>query len=84
MHAVGVSQTQMDTLEDILQAVSEDLDASVPYADILRGKGFRTPKAILAAGSADRLSSICGLLPGDADVIWEAAEGTTGGSLYRL
>ncbi|EIE18315.1 hypothetical protein COCSUDRAFT_68290 [Coccomyxa subellipsoidea C-169] len=76
MDAVGVSQIQMDTLEDILQAVSEDLDASVPYADILKGKGYRTPKAILAAGSADRLSSICGLLPGDADVIWEAAEGT--------
>ena len=68
----------MSDLENLLQSMSAELDGSIDYASLLKSRGYRTPKGILAAKSAEGLSEACNLLIGDAQVIWEAAEGTTG------
>ena len=68
----------MSDLENLLQSVSAALDGSIDYAALLKSRGYRTPEGILAALSAEELGSDCGLLIGDAQVIWGAAGGMTG------
>ena len=68
----------MSDLENLLQSVSAALDGSIDYAAQLKSRGYRTPEGILAALSAEELGSDCGLLIGDARVIWRAAGGMTG------
>ncbi len=68
----------MSDLENLLQSLSAALDGSVDYSGLLRSTGYHTPDGILAALSAETLSSDCGLLIGDAQVIWRAAKATAG------
>lgn len=67
----------MASLEDLFQSVSADLGGLVgnntDYVSLLERRGFRTPNAILAAGSSERLQTACNLMPGEAMVIWKAA-----------
>lgn len=69
----------MPTLEELLQTLSARLDESIDYANILKGHGYRSPEAIVDAGSAEDLSRECALPIGDAKRIWKAAGGATGG-----
>ncbi len=66
------------TLEKLLDSVAADLDPAIDYRALLWSVGYRTPNAIKQAGNADRFRQACGLLPGDADIIWNAAGGVAG------
>ena len=66
----------MAALEGLLQSVESQLDPTFPYAARLRASGYRTPQAILAADSAEKLSEDCSLLIGDARILWKAAGGS--------
>ena len=66
------------TLEKLLDSVAADLDPAIDYRALLCSGGYRTPNAMKQAGNADRFRQACGLLPGDADIIWNAAGGVAG------
>ncbi len=71
----------MESLEELLRFVARDLDAEVSYEEKLRSGGYRTPHAIQQADTAKQIEEACKLLPGDANTIWKAAGGGTGGWL---
>ena len=50
----------------------------------LRSHGYRTPGAIKRADTAKQIEEACKLLPGDANTIWKAAGGGTGGQLSTV
>ena len=64
----------MEPNNDLLSSCQADLDKDLDYAAILRAGGYRTPAAVAAAASAARLQEACGLLAGDADILWSAAQ----------
>lgn len=64
----------MEPFSDLLSSCQAELDKVTNYAAQLRTGGYRTPSAVAKAASAERLQHACGLLPGDADVIWTAAQ----------
>ncbi len=66
------------TLQKLLDSVAAVLDPALHSRALLCSGGYQTPIAIKQAGNADRIQQACGLLPGDADVIWNAAGGVAG------
>ncbi len=71
----------MAPLEGLLQSVALQLDPAIDYATLLRASGYRTPEALLAANSAEKLSEDCNLLIADARILWKAAGGSSGGHI---
>ncbi len=64
------SMQVMDPFSDLFSICRAQLAQDTDYAAQLRAAGYRTPNAVTKAASAERLQHACGLLPGDADVIW--------------
>ena len=70
----------MATLQELLDSVADDLDPDIDYKAKLLSGGYRTPNAVRQGDKAD-LERACGLLLGDATVIWKAAGGVSGRQL---
>ncbi|KAL3150158.1 hypothetical protein ABBQ32_000020 [Trebouxia sp. C0010 RCD-2024] len=66
----------MATLQELLDSVADDLDPVIDYKAKLLSGGYRTLNAVKQADKAD-LERACGLLLGDATVIWKAAGGVS-------
>lgn len=73
----------MASIKGLLQSVALHLDPDIPYATLLRAKGYRTIESISRAPSAEKLSERCRLLIGDARILWNAAGGSSGGHILR-
>ena len=69
------------TLQELLASVAADLDPDIDYRALLCSGGYRTPSAIKQASNVDRIQQACELLPGDVDVIWNAAGRVAGQQL---
>ncbi|KAL3146642.1 hypothetical protein ABBQ32_000872 [Trebouxia sp. C0010 RCD-2024] len=67
----------MATLQELLESVADDLDPVIDYKAKLLSCRYRTLNAVKQADKAD-LERACGLLLGDATVIWKAAGGVSG------
>ncbi|KAL3151006.1 hypothetical protein ABBQ38_012877 [Trebouxia sp. C0009 RCD-2024] len=65
----------MNTLQELLDSVAADLDPAIDYTAQLCSGGYRTPNGIKQADNAEQIQRACGLLPGDANIIWKAAGG---------
>ncbi|DBA99022.1 TPA: hypothetical protein ACH3X1_014292 [Trebouxia sp. C0004] len=63
------------TLQELLESVAADLDPAVDYRAQLCSGGYRTPNGIKQADNAEQIQRACGLLLGDANIIWKAAGG---------
>ena len=61
--------------------MSEDLDPDTDYKTKLLSGGYRTPKLIKQADTAEQIQQACGLLIADANAIWKAAGGVSGSLL---
>ena len=61
--------------------MAADLDPAIDYIAQLRSGGYRTPNGIKQADNAEKLWQACGLLLGDANIIWKAASGIAGQQL---
>lgn len=66
------------TLQKLLDCVAADLDPAVDYRAQLCSGGYRTPNGIKQADNAEQVQRACGLLLGDANIIWKAAGGVAG------
>lgn len=71
----------MNTLQELLDSVAADLDPAIDYTAQLCSGGYRTPNGIKQADNAEQIQRACGLLPGDANIIWKAAGGLAGKQL---
>ena len=69
----------MGSLQNLTDSVADHLDPNILYEDRLRSGGFYTPDSIRAADSAQQLADACGLLFGEANMIWKAARACTTG-----
>ena len=74
----------MQTLSDLISSCHDSLDDSINYIAKLQDAGYRNVNALAKAGGAKRLEDACNLLPGDADVIWSAAQASEGEALQEL
>ena len=72
LYAVG---RLMKTLRELLESAAADLDPTIDYTAQLRSGGFRTVTAVKQADNAEQIQRACGLLLGDANIIWKAARG---------
>ncbi|KAL3158975.1 hypothetical protein ABBQ32_011373 [Trebouxia sp. C0010 RCD-2024] len=68
----------MRTLQELLDSVAADLDPSINYTAQLCSGGYRTPNSVKQADNAEQIQRACGLLLGDANIIWKAAGGFAG------
>ena len=71
----------MKTIQEILESVAADLDPSIDYIAQLRSGGYRTLRGVRQADNAEQIQQACGLLLGDANIIWKAAGGFAGKQL---
>ena len=71
----------MRTLQELLDSVAADLDSSINYTAQLCSGGYRTPNSVKQADNAEQIQRACGLLLGDANIIWKAAGGFAGKQL---
>ena len=71
----------MKTLQELLESVAADLDPSIDYIAQLRSGGYRTINGVKQADNAEQIQRACGLLLGDATIIWKAAGGFAGKQL---
>ena len=71
----------MEKLQELLDSVAADLDPDTNYKAKLCSGGYRTPNAIKQADDAEQIERACGLLPGDANIVWKAAGGVAGRQL---
>lgn len=76
-----MEKVQRLKLQELLDSVADDLDRDVDYIAKLFSGGFRTPNVIRLIDRAEDLEQACGLLSGDAAVIWQAAHGIAGTQL---
>jgi hypothetical protein len=61
-----------------LDSLAADLDPTTDYTAQLCSGGYRTSNGIKQADNAEQIQRACGLLPGDANLIWKAAGGVAG------
>jgi hypothetical protein len=66
------------TLQELLDSVAADLDSTIDYRAQLFSGGYRTLNGIRQADNAEQIQNACGLLLGDANIIWKAAGGVAG------
>lgn len=71
----------MKKLQELLDSVAADLDPAVDYTAQLCSGGYSTPNGVKQADNAEQLQRACGLLLGDANIIWKAAGGFAGEQL---
>ena len=63
----------MKTLQELLEYVAADLNPTIDYIAQLRSGGYRTINGVKQADNAEQIQQACGLLLGDANIIWKAA-----------
>ena len=56
----------------MLDSAAADLDSNADCKAKLYSGGYHEPNAIQQAESADQIKRACGLLPGDANLIWKS------------
>ena len=71
-----------EQLQELLDSVAADLDPAIDYIAQLCSGGYRTPNGIKQADNAEQLQRACGLLLGEASIIWKAAGGSAGQQPY--
>ena len=69
--------TPKNTFKELLDSVAAALDPAIDYQTQLCDSGYRTLDTIRQAGDAEELQQDCGLPPGDAGIIYQAALGFT-------